>query len=218
MTRFALICDPRATALTMAETSDPLTAAAGRPQIARAGKRAPVNAWHSPVRTERLVAAAGGLGDGIRLCLGEAYRPAESPQASFDDDGRELQARSGREEAATKYVAWPDRAPPHSAGPAADVTPLPDNVRELDMGSTPGDTPPSNENRNFTHSRRVTTAARCRRVMLVNAMTQVGFENYPAEWWHWSYGDQHWAYRRRRRTSFHGSVSASDIPCRRSPA
>jgi D-alanyl-D-alanine dipeptidase len=228
MTRFALICDPRVTALTIAETGDPLTDAAGRPQIALAGKRAPVNPWYSLVRTtvlEHLVAAAGGLADGIRLCLEEAYRPVELQQAIFDDYCRELRARYGPEEdagriaeEATKYVARPDGVPPHSTGAAVDVTLLSENGRELDMGSTSDDTPLNNENRNFTYSRQVTGAARRHRAMLVNAMTQAGFENYPAEWWHWSYGDQYWAYRRRRRTSLYGSVSASDIPCRRSPA
>ena len=25
-------------------------------------------------------------------------------------------------------------------------------------------------------------------------MEKAGFINYPAEWWHWSYGDCYWAY------------------------
>ncbi|WP_436497049.1 hypothetical protein [Actinokineospora sp. HUAS TT18] len=29
---------------------------------------------------------------------------------------------------------------------------------------------------------------------LDTALTAVGMVNYPAEWWHWSYGDRYWAF------------------------
>lgn len=227
MARFALVCDPRVTALAITENGDPLADVSDCQEIAVAGKRAAVNPWCSLVRAailERLRTAARALPGGIRLCLEEGYRPVEVQRAIFDDYCRELSARLGLDDAnriaeeATKYVARPDGVPPHSTGAAVDVTLLADNGRELDMGSTSDDTPLHNGNRNFTHSRLVTGAARRHRAMLANVMTRAGFENYPAEWWHWSYGDQYWAYKRRRRMAFYGSVSASDIPCRRSPA
>lgn len=33
------------------------------------------------------------------------------------------------------------------------------------------------------------------RALLSSAMLKVGFSNYPAEFWHWSYGDTGWAFR-----------------------
>jgi D-alanyl-D-alanine dipeptidase len=31
------------------------------------------------------------------------------------------------------------------------------------------------------------------RKLLFDAMTKAGFINYPLEWWHYSFGDVHWA-------------------------
>src|SRR6202034_170784 len=98
---------------------------------------------------------------------------------------------------ATKYVAKPEGAPPHSTGGAVDVTLRSGEGGELDMGSTSDDTPLRNGSRNYMHSRMITEIARQNRAMLAAAMVDAGFVNYPAEWWHWSYGDQYWAFRSR---------------------
>jgi zinc D-Ala-D-Ala dipeptidase len=37
--------------------------------------------------------------------------------------------------------------------------------------------------------------ARRTRAMLADALIPTGLTNYPSEYWHWSYGDQGWAYR-----------------------
>src|SRR3989338_1828335 len=37
--------------------------------------------------------------------------------------------------------------------------------------------------------------AQANRDLLKKVMTQAGFSNYPAEFWHWSYGDTGWAFR-----------------------
>lgn len=37
--------------------------------------------------------------------------------------------------------------------------------------------------------------ARAHRELLREALTAVGITNYPGEYWHFSYGDQGWAYR-----------------------
>ncbi len=37
-------------------------------------------------------------------------------------------------------------------------------------------------------------------------MLAAGFTNYPAEWWHWSYGDQAWAYRGGHEAACYGAV------------
>ena len=31
-------------------------------------------------------------------------------------------------------------------------------------------------------------------------MTSAGFVNFPAEWWHWSYGDREWANLQKNKT------------------
>jgi zinc D-Ala-D-Ala dipeptidase len=41
----------------------------------------------------------------------------------------------------------------------------------------------------------LTDEARETRAVLAAAFTDTGLTNYPSEYWHWSYGDQGWAYR-----------------------
>jgi zinc D-Ala-D-Ala dipeptidase len=46
--------------------------------------------------------------------------------------------------------------------------------------------------------------ARRNRGLLAAAMDHAGFVNYPAEWWHWSYGDRYWAFQTSRETALYG--------------
>lgn len=83
---------------------------------------------------------------------------------------------------------------PHQTGGALDLTIVDKYGRELDMGSP------------FAHSGResqmdytdLETTAHYNRLVLHNAMTGAGFQNYPGEWWHYSYGDRAWAAYGRR--------------------
>jgi zinc D-Ala-D-Ala dipeptidase len=49
----------------------------------------------------------------------------------------------------------------------------------------------------------VTAAGRRHRDILASAMTAAGLVNYPAEWWHWSYGDRYWAFQADRGTALY---------------
>ncbi len=40
-------------------------------------------------------------------------------------------------------------------------------------------------------------AAKNRKTMS-QALSVVGFVNYPTEYWHWSYGDRYWAYVKKQ--------------------
>jgi D-alanyl-D-alanine dipeptidase len=50
----------------------------------------------------------------------------------------------------------------------------------------------------------VTAAGRRHRDILASAMTAAGLVNYPAEWWHWSYGNRYWAFQADRGTALYG--------------
>ncbi|WP_222115898.1 M15 family metallopeptidase [Chromobacterium vaccinii] len=39
----------------------------------------------------------------------------------------------------------------------------------------------------------ISESARTNRRILIRAMRDAGFVNYPSEWWHWSHGDRYWA-------------------------
>jgi zinc D-Ala-D-Ala dipeptidase len=45
------------------------------------------------------------------------------------------------------------------------------------------------------------------RELLRRAMGGAGFTNYPSEWWHWSYGDQGWAYRGGHFRALYGAIA-----------
>lgn len=212
--RFALISDPRVTSTPILESGEVLVDAR-RHSLPIMEKRAAANEWWPYVRESvlaRLLDASKRLPEGIYLCLEEGYRPLSLQRRLFEAYVAEMRAHRGPlpdeqlAEEATLYVARPIGAPPHSTGGAVDVTLCCDDGNELDMGSISDEAPLNNGARNYTHSRVVTDSARLQRAMLVEAMTAVGFVNYPAEWWHWSYGDQYWAFRRRRQLAIFGAV------------
>ena len=47
------------------------------------------------------------------------------------------------------------------------------------------------------------------RELLCSAMSQAGFSNHKGEFWHWSYGDSHWAKREGKTTAIYGPVNPS---------
>ena len=53
---------------------------------------------------------------------------------------------------------------------------------------------------------RVPPEAARNRALLLRAMRGAGFANYPAEWWHFSYGDRLWAAYRGRRRAIYGAI------------
>jgi hypothetical protein len=44
------------------------------------------------------------------------------------------------------------------------------------------------------------------RIILCTALDAAGFINYPAEWWHWSYGDRYWAFQGSKPAAIYGTV------------
>lgn len=45
------------------------------------------------------------------------------------------------------------------------------------------------------------------REILATAMQSTGFTNYPSEFWHWSYGDQGWAFRGGHPNAIYGPIT-----------
>ncbi len=82
--------------------------------------------------------------------------------------------------------------PPHSTGGAVDVS-------ITDLAGNPVDVlSPYREHDTrgfFMDAPDLMEKARSNRSILSDALTSQGLTNYPSEYWHWSYGDQGWAYR-----------------------
>lgn len=149
---------------------------------------------------EKLCAAAEALPHGYRLAVVEGWRPPYIQNRMY---------LSGWQRWKERHPEWSDVQlrrvvnrfiaplhgkvpPPHSTGAALDVLLADENGVELDHTSPYKRIDPKAfpvDVRGLSE-----TAARHRQI-LHEALLAGGLTNYPSEWWHWSYGDQGWAYR-----------------------
>ena len=82
--------------------------------------------------------------------------------------------------------------PPHTTGGAVDIM-LADESGKVLNHSAPF--APFAENTFSFDAPGLTQEARHYRDIMAEALIPLGVTNYPSEYWHWSYGDQGWAYR-----------------------
>ncbi|MDF5706317.1 MAG: M15 family metallopeptidase [Nostoc sp. S4] len=85
--------------------------------------------------------------------------------------------------------------PPHSTGGAVDVTLVDDSGEILNMGSPIDEMsershPDYYANSNYPEAQKY----HAHRQILRDVMLKAGFQRNPREWWHFSFGDQMWAW------------------------
>ena len=92
----------------------------------------------------------------------------------------------------TAPINDPRVPPPHSTGGAVDIYLQDESGKTLSLSepyelrdplSFPLDAP------------NLTPESRMYRQIMADALLPTGLTNYPSEFWHWTYGDQGWAYR-----------------------
>ncbi|MGI0483051.1 M15 family metallopeptidase [Geminocystis sp. CENA526] len=99
------------------------------------------------------------------------------------------------------YQIWaipcdnPLTPPPHSTGSAIDLTLVDENGRDIDMGGeidelSPRSNPDYYKNSTIPQEK----VFHQNREILLEIMTYAGFRRHQGEWWHFSYGDQMWAW------------------------
>ncbi|MDQ5972065.1 MAG: hypothetical protein QG553_224 [Patescibacteria group bacterium] len=153
------------------------------------------------VRTElatRLQTAAQSLPNNYRLVVRAGHRPIEVQRRILidcaDDYKIDYPGASDKEalEHARTFVSDPDLTlPPHVCGAAVDVEVM--DTKEgklLDFGSTLND----DSEKSFLYYPDLTKEQKDNRLMLVAAMLNAGLASCKPEWWHFSYGDQVWAW------------------------
>lgn len=154
---------------------------------------------------ERLLRAANDVSEkGFRLHIFQIYRSPET------------QANRRNELYEQLKLKYPDYAEKdilrllntsiagvgggHQTGGAVDLGLCDYDGRDLDMGTQYMEHNPKTKTRckilNEEQSRN--------RHILVDAMQRAGFVNYPAEWWHFSYGDKMWAAYSNRKSAIYG--------------
>ena len=149
----------------------------------------------------------------LTLVVWDSWRSAYVQQALFDEYQAILRSRHPHlspEELETRtrdFVALPSADPmrvsPHLTGGAIDVTLSDAAGNLLPMGTDYDDFSPGAATRFFEPSSNALAAQNalspheqtCRnhRRLLYHVMTEAGFTNYEAEWWHFDYGNRLWA-------------------------
>ncbi len=164
---------------------------------------------------DRLIAAQSALQADYptwQIQIFDAYRPVAVQQYMVDYTFQQLlqsQGLSATDLSETQrqalfeqvYEFWamphldPQFPPPHSTGAAIDVTLVDAAGQPIDMGSAIDEISPRSYPNHFATS--LDPAAQTyhhHRQILHDCMATAGFKRHPHEWWHFSYGDQIWAW------------------------
>jgi zinc D-Ala-D-Ala dipeptidase len=85
--------------------------------------------------------------------------------------------------------------PPHSTGAAVDVTLVNDAGEIVDMGSPIDELSERSHPSYYTNNDHPDAPQyHAHRQLLHDVMLKAGFQRNPREWWHFSFGDQMWAW------------------------
>lgn len=149
---------------------------------------------------------------GWRIQVFDAYRPIAVQQFMVDYTFlTTVQAQGQTPESLTPearqvileqvYQFWaipspdPTTPPPHSTGAAVDVTLVDGDDRPVPMGSEIDELSPRSYPDYFANSSEsLASLYHAHRQLLWQVMSTAGFERHPNEWWHFSSGDQMWAW------------------------
>lgn len=155
---------------------------------------------------------------GWRIQIFDAFRPLAVQRFMVEHTFLEqVQARGWLEDALTPdqramvmaevVQFWavpsddPATPPPHSTGAAVDITLVTASGAVVDMGSPIDEVSARSHPDHFAPSRiPAEQACHAHRTLLNQVMESAGFRRHPQEWWHFSLGDQLWAWRRRQET------------------
>ena len=145
------------------------------------------------------------LPEGYRFVIFDAYRPIAVQQSLWDYFRRRFRKQNPEktEEEINHMTLFCISFPSynvllpslHNTGGAVDLTIIGPDGKELDMGCEFDEFTDAAWTTYFEDGQAGAGAniqARDNRRMLYNVMTEVGFTNFPAEWWHFDYGDEKW--------------------------
>ncbi|MGF1460541.1 MAG: M15 family metallopeptidase [Leptolyngbyaceae cyanobacterium] len=149
---------------------------------------------------------------GWRIQIFDAYRPLAVQQFMVDYTTHQIAQAQNRVLAelspaehqqlmATVYQFWaspshaPNTPPPHSTGAAIDVSLVDTAGEPIDMGSPIDEISERSYPDHFQAATEPLDQQRHRdRCCLRHIMESAGFRQHPNEWWHFSLGDQLWAW------------------------
>lgn len=149
---------------------------------------------------------------GWRIQIFDAYRPIAVQQFMVDHTAQSLSQErgldiddlsEGERQALMERVHqfWaspstnPKTPPPHSTGAAVDVTLVDGTDEPINMGA-PIDEVSGRSHPDYYQAREDSEgqSIHAHRCLLRRVMISAGFQQHPNEWWHFSLGDQLWAW------------------------
>ena len=145
----------------------------------------------------------------LQLAVIEIYRNPEKYQKNWDkriNDTREKFPNLSEKEIireASKFSAKPNGNGPHQTGGAVDLTLADLDGNIIFMGSDYSE----QSEKSFFESKNISEEAKKYREILKEVMEEEDFNNYPAEWWHWSYGDKMWAAYKKKPYAIYGPIT-----------
>lgn len=177
---------------------------------------------------DKLLLATNYLRPDYKFVIFDSWRPYRIQKRLFEIYLNKLKKENPDEKIeqlkkmASKYVAPPsskrDAPSPHITGGAVDLSIVDEKGKLLNMGTRFDE---ANERSNTRYYERLkikrgnlTDKEReflYNRRLLYNIMTDVGFTNYPEEWWHYDYGNQSWAYFSNRHSAIYGQTEPEFI-------
>lgn len=159
-----------------------------------------------------------------RIKIFDAYRPVWVQQFMVDytfnsicvDRALNIHLLTAEEKASIYeevYQIWaipsdnPLTPPPHSTGSAIDLTLVDENGKEVEMGGEIDElSARSNPNYYKDSTNFHEKVFHQNREILLEIMTYGGFRRHRGEWWHFSYGDQMWAWLQNSDAIISGSI------------
>ena len=165
---------------------------------------------------ERLLAADLNLREsGYRLLILEGWRSPiiqhrmyRAVEIKIRERYPQLEGEELRHMVETFTAPLSDEVPPpHSTGGAVDLALADIHGNPLDA-ITPYET--YDPVGFLTAAPGLSEAAQRHRHILAEALLAQGVTNYASEYWHWSYGDQGWAYRGNHAHALYGAVAPTD--------
>ena len=110
-----------------------------------------------------------------------------------------------------KFWAYPSYdtrcPPPHSTGGALDVCLSDKDGNLVEMGSMVDQMDETSDPEFYAKVKNKEAIIwNSRRNLLREIMTKFGFAQHPNEWWHFSYGDQLWAWKNKKENAIYGKI------------
>ncbi|MGL6258740.1 M15 family metallopeptidase [Vibrio sp. WXL210] len=225
MTHHIDISDPSVVKVPIVESAEPLISVVNHIELGPPPECPATRDNYHFVRQgvlARLNLAQQSLPAGLRLRLYEGYRSPEfqrnlfaqqlaqvnttHPQLSFP----KRYQKAAQLVAPVETVSGESLTPPHSSGGAVDIEIVDSNGEVIDFGMEIKDWARVPAALCATNASGLATKAIQNRALLVSVMEAAGFVNYSREWWHFSYGDQYWAYLSDKRQAHYGCAAQ---PC-----